>query len=505
MAFKQIVPAWNADGIEPPASLKNSGFEPGYKPPAAVFNWFWYGVSQCLTELQNTAVQKTELASTDLNTISETGMYSYSVNCTNKPTAQSGALIVQKHAANYVLQAAFIHGSGVLYTRYSSNAASSWTDWSMFYTSGNLSVVKDHGKIATDTDLDTLQEVGVYYADKTATVATLSNCPTTKAFSLEVGKHAGVYQRLVEFDTANPKVYFRNYYYENGWGEWHREFTTANKPKAAEVDAHGLSERGTLIPASSDLNTYKTPGDYFVSGATDAATIQNSPMTGSGFRLIVEAGYVPGYIRQYAIGVSGNIQTRYYQTSWTAWMKVITTADMESNIFYHASGQLTNEDLDTVLTTGFYYGAGSNTCANSPAPAGSGFGLEVVQSAGSYYTQIAYVADAIWVRYYNSTTWQEWREVYTSNNKPTPAEIGAVTMKTAAVSLPVSGWSSNAQTVNVTGVTANSTIIVTAAPASYEHYNECGVRCSAQADGNLTFTCTDVPTSAVTANVLILV
>lgn len=86
----------------------------------------------------------------------------------------------------------------------------------------------------------------------------------------------------------------------------------------------------------------------------------------------------------------------------------------------------------------------------------------------------------------------------------TPANIGAVTMKTATATLAVASWSSNTQTVSVSNVTASNTVIVTAAPASYVHYNECAVRCSAQAAGKLTFTCTDTPTSALTVNVLIL-
>lgn len=51
MEFKSKAPDWKASGIEPPASLKEIGFEAGYKPPAAYFNWFWAGVSACLTEL----------------------------------------------------------------------------------------------------------------------------------------------------------------------------------------------------------------------------------------------------------------------------------------------------------------------------------------------------------------------------------------------------------------------------------------------------------------------
>lgn len=52
MDFEKKVPEWNATGTEPPASLKQSGFEAGYKPPAAYFNWFWNRVSACLSELQ---------------------------------------------------------------------------------------------------------------------------------------------------------------------------------------------------------------------------------------------------------------------------------------------------------------------------------------------------------------------------------------------------------------------------------------------------------------------
>lgn len=52
MKFEKTPPTWNAEGSEPPSSLKTSGFQAGYKPPAAYFNWFWNKVSACLTELQ---------------------------------------------------------------------------------------------------------------------------------------------------------------------------------------------------------------------------------------------------------------------------------------------------------------------------------------------------------------------------------------------------------------------------------------------------------------------
>jgi hypothetical protein len=56
MAFEKKPPEWLAEGSEPPASLKESGFQPGYKPPAAYFNWFWHTVSEAIKELQTGAV-----------------------------------------------------------------------------------------------------------------------------------------------------------------------------------------------------------------------------------------------------------------------------------------------------------------------------------------------------------------------------------------------------------------------------------------------------------------
>lgn len=73
------------------------------------------------------------------------------------------------------------------------------------------------------------------------------------------------------------------------------------------------------------------------------------------------------------------------------------------------------------------------------------------------------------------------------------------------VSLPSASWSSNKQqTVSVAGVTANSIVTVTYAPASRAAWIDADVYCSAQGAGTLTFTCDTVPTQALTANIVIL-
>ncbi len=58
-------------------------------------------------------------------------------------------------------------------------------------------------------------------------------------------------------------------------------------------------------------------------------------------------------------------------------------------------------------------------------------------------------------------------------------------------------------TVNVAGVTATNTLIVTAAPASFIKWRDCGVRCSAQGNGTLTFAAESATGQNLTAYVAI--
>ena len=82
-------------------------------------------------------------------------------------------------------------------------------------------------------------------------------------------------------------------------------------------------------------------------------------------------------------------------------------------------------------------------------------------------------------------------------------EIGGGSTSTT-VSLTTAWWSSKTQTVTATGVTASNTVIVSPAPANIQDYANAWIYASAQGSGTLTFTCEEVPTSAITVNVLIM-
>ena len=78
--------------------------------------------------------------------------------------------------------------------------------------------------------------------------------------------------------------------------------------------------------------------------------------------------------------------------------------------------------------------------------------------------------------------------------------------KSVTVTLPASGWSSNTQTVTVSGVLADETkqlIQPMPAIASQNAYITAGVICSGQAANQLTFKCSTVPTDDISLYVVI--
>lgn len=87
---------------------------------------------------------------------------------------------------------------------------------------------------------------------------------------------------------------------------------------------------------------------------------------------------------------------------------------------------------------------------------------------------------------------------------PTAEEIGATTSKAHPTTLLASNWSSNTYTANVTGVTATNTVIVAPNASSNDDYVAAGIKCTAQAANQLTFTCDTTPTNNIGINILII-
>lgn len=97
-------------------------------------------------------------------------------------------------------------------------------------------------------------------------------------------------------------------------------------------------------------------------------------------------------------------------------------------------------------------------------------------------------------------------EPTTANGVANKAYVDSKAPTSVTVALTASGWSSNTQTVTVSGVSATETaqlITPTPAIASQSAYYEAGIMCTGQAANSLTFTCQTVPTRNLTVYVVI--
>lgn len=79
-----------------------------------------------------------------------------------------------------------------------------------------------------------------------------------------------------------------------------------------------------------------------------------------------------------------------------------------------------------------------------------------------------------------------------------------LTKVNTAITLTSAGWSSNTQTVNVTGMTATGIVFPSPDPADQADYTSAGILCTAQAAGTLTFTCDTVPSNDIDVNIVML-
>jgi len=93
-------------------------------------------------------------------------------------------------------------------------------------------------------------------------------------------------------------------------------------------------------------------------------------------------------------------------------------------------------------------------------------------------------------------------EFLTTNG--TTASWTAVTKVNTTITLTAAGWSSNTQTVSVTGMTATGVVWVSPDPSDQSAYTSAGILCTAQAAGTLTFTCDTVPSGDIDVNVVML-
>lgn len=202
------------------------------------------------------------------------------------------------------------------------------------------------------TTMDQLTVPGFYYMGAPSSSG-ITDMPEGNAANLLItkgtdnGNPIQIFRPLNTAGVTDWAFYIRRRDPNSDWGSWWK------------YDAGGYTKLNyglTAIPENTDLNTYITPGEYYISSSAIAATIANTPVTLAGNpvagRLTVEYGVAitgTSYIRQTYYGYANNYMywTRSSTnkgSSWGRWYTygVATQTNNNTTAFAVANNAWTN-------------------------------------------------------------------------------------------------------------------------------------------------------------------
>ena len=244
----------------------------------------------------------------DLDSYTTPGIYScalaVSATLANNPHPTAGfKLIVQRgYSASRFIQELYTGvANGVVWRRF--YAGSVWGEWKRVMTS-----LSDMGVTATATELN-------YVDGVTSSIQTQLNGKQDAITGLTSG--------MVMICNSSGKIATSSVVSTAELG--YLDGVTSNIQDQFS-ETYKMSSTGTAIPSSANLNTYMTPGIYSSASGTVSGTLTNSPITSTGFKLIVEYGYSgSSRIIQTAYGTSTVSPSIYYRffanNTWSSWAR----------------------------------------------------------------------------------------------------------------------------------------------------------------------------------------
>lgn len=198
MSWKHTLPEWVNEGTEPSESLRTNGFQGGYKPPAAVFNWFWHSVSEAVNELQEKSF---ELSGEAIVPVEKGG--------TGKDDL--GDVIV---------------------------GGADWAEYASYLGMNDCS----------NKDLNTLKKSGFYFGYTGMTNAAVNGISVIEVIAYS---NDWVLQRQTHLEDC--KMYFRHFKLGTTWSQWYSIYTSKHKPTTAEIGAVSRSEYEANLLATATV------------------------------------------------------------------------------------------------------------------------------------------------------------------------------------------------------------------------------------------------------------
>lgn len=244
----------------------------------------------------------------------------------------------------------------------------------------------------------------------------------------------GFQQEFINLYPTNKITrYVRNYTSgNNSWSKWYKVYDEANKPTPADLKAYPIPK-----DAITDFNTALTEGQYLISGE-----LPNAPLTGTKYGILIvyvstetKHNNTNNWIWQEYYDTNGNKYWRYKvnNTDWFPWRKDYnsgakpTPADIGA--WDKTAKRLEGVDLNTITEGGIYSTVRNSVDRNAPILA-DGRLIVLSWNTGHWASQM-FFADGgrVFTRTATNiegTGWTNWAEIYSKQNKPTPADIGAL-------------------------------------------------------------------------------
>lgn len=153
----------------------------------------------------------------------------------------------------------------------------------------------------------------------------------------------------------------------------------------------------------TDLYTFNGSADKILdfqqgSGITLLPEANKMTISNSGVRAISESN------------VNGTISVNTNGTVANVSIKGLGSAAFTASSVYSVRQQLINEDLNNIITPGFYNAGSGNSVTNKPSNIDN-FGLIVIHSAtDSHYIQLLFKGEVVWRRHCISGEWSVWKK-----------------------------------------------------------------------------------------------
>ena len=341
--------------------------------------------------------------------------------------------------------------------------------------------LKDGISTATETAIEALGNVGTALANSSVALSTANTAKATvDAMKVTVDKHtASIGQLEIEaeqaltdandaFDQASITQTAEAATITMTRGTGFQEqipFPIASSVQTGMMNAQTYAGIVNLTARVDKLEASKTVFYVTFSSTSPTDSELTSLFTTVAGRAPVAGDYLTDIAKSLTYGYNG-----------TNWIKVETSADIP--VFTSESpGLIKGSTVD-------------GTVAAATDGTGSVNGWDNVKTTLTNHTEsIGIIQSSL------STVEGEVASLSVDKNN----KLNAVT-----VTLSVEGWDASAltQTVSASNVTADNIVWVSPTPASFDAYGKAGIRGTAQGNGTITFTCTKVPTEAISVEVV---